>query len=336
MPKKDGREALREIKADPEPAPHSGHRPHHLEGRGGHLSARTTSARTRSSPSRSLQRARRSDERDRPLLDRDRRAAVGSSSPLIDAREVRFLLVEDDEDDYVLTRDLLADSRRTRFALDWVSSYDEALGRDRRRSTRCLSRRLPPRRARRTGDPARGARRRLRAADHPADRPGRRRQSTSPRCRPAPPTTSSKARSTRRSWSARSATRSSRTARSTRCARARSAMPSPPAARTTACGCGTSATTVYYSDRWKEMLGFTKDEIGDSPEEWFSRVHPDDVEMLRADIDAHRHGATPSIEHEHRMRCGERGVPLDAEPRRGRARCRRRGHARRRLADGHH
>src|SRR5207248_834058 len=53
------------------------------------------------------------------------------------------------------------------------------------------------------------------------------------------------------------------------------------------------AGTVYYSDRWKEMLGFSKDEIGDTPEEWFSRVHPDDVAMLRADIDAHRHGTPP-------------------------------------------
>jgi two-component system cell cycle sensor histidine kinase/response regulator CckA len=46
---------------------------------------------------------------------------------LIGTREIRLLLVEDDEDDYVLTRDLLTDSRRTRFALDWVTSFDEAL-----------------------------------------------------------------------------------------------------------------------------------------------------------------------------------------------------------------
>ncbi|HWW62059.1 MAG TPA: diguanylate cyclase, partial [Thermoanaerobaculia bacterium] len=42
-------------------------------------------------------------------------------------RAVRVLLVEDDEDDFVLTRDLLADSRRSAFQLDWVTSYDEAL-----------------------------------------------------------------------------------------------------------------------------------------------------------------------------------------------------------------
>jgi len=40
---------------------------------------------------------------------------------------VRILLVEDDEDDFVLTRDLLGDSKRTRFALDWVSTFEDAL-----------------------------------------------------------------------------------------------------------------------------------------------------------------------------------------------------------------
>jgi signal transduction histidine kinase len=41
---------------------------------------------------------------------------------------VKVLLVEDDEDDYRLTRDLLADSE-WRYALDWAASYDEALSR---------------------------------------------------------------------------------------------------------------------------------------------------------------------------------------------------------------
>ncbi|NLV16660.1 MAG: PAS domain S-box protein [Syntrophomonadaceae bacterium] len=33
---------------------------------------------------------------------------------------------------------------------------------------------------------------------------------------------------------------------------------------------------VFYSKRWKEMLGFGVDEITDSPEEWTSRLHPED------------------------------------------------------------
>ena len=39
----------------------------------------------------------------------------------------RILLVEDDKDDYILTRALLADARGTEFELEWVSSYDQAL-----------------------------------------------------------------------------------------------------------------------------------------------------------------------------------------------------------------
>jgi signal transduction histidine kinase len=42
-------------------------------------------------------------------------------------RPVRILLVEDDEDDFVLTRDLLADIPDSQFELDWVSDVDQAL-----------------------------------------------------------------------------------------------------------------------------------------------------------------------------------------------------------------
>jgi diguanylate cyclase (GGDEF)-like protein/PAS domain S-box-containing protein len=59
---------------------------------------------------------------------------------------------------------------------------------------------------------------------------------------------------------------------------------------------------VYFSPRWKSMLGYTEDEIGDSPEEWFSRVHPDDLERVRAKLDAHTSGRTPRFEDEHRVR----------------------------------
>jgi signal transduction histidine kinase len=43
------------------------------------------------------------------------------------ARPVRVLLVEDDEDDYVLTRDLLAEIPGNGYQLEWVATSDEAL-----------------------------------------------------------------------------------------------------------------------------------------------------------------------------------------------------------------
>ncbi|HEU4569042.1 MAG TPA: EAL domain-containing protein [Gemmatimonadales bacterium] len=63
--------------------------------------------------------------------------------------------------------------------------------------------------------------------------------------------------------------------------------------------------TVHYGERWKTMLGMADAEVGESPEEWFGRVHPDDVEQLRVDLDLHLAGLTPHLQNEHRMRTRE-------------------------------
>ena len=39
---------------------------------------------------------------------------------------LHILLVDDDEDDYVITRDLLAEVKDSRFNLDWMDTYDAA------------------------------------------------------------------------------------------------------------------------------------------------------------------------------------------------------------------
>ena len=52
--------------------------------------------------------------------------------PPNEKRPVRVLLVEDDEDDYLLTRDLIADMNHRQYTLDWVPDFDtavEAIGR---------------------------------------------------------------------------------------------------------------------------------------------------------------------------------------------------------------
>jgi len=59
---------------------------------------------------------------------------------------------------------------------------------------------------------------------------------------------------------------------------------------------------VYYSPRWKSMLGYREEEIGESVDEWLSRVHPEDADLLGAALERHLHGDTPHLEHEHRMR----------------------------------
>jgi len=47
------------------------------------------------------------------------------------------------------------------------------------------------------------------------------------------------------------------------------------------------AQRVFFSARWKAMLGYQETEIGDSPEEWLSRVHKEDYALLRAELGAH-------------------------------------------------
>lgn len=59
---------------------------------------------------------------------------------------------------------------------------------------------------------------------------------------------------------------------------------------------------VYYSSRWKEIVGADAAEVGSSPEEWFGRVHPDDLNALRKTLDDHLEGGASFFESEHRVR----------------------------------
>ena len=59
---------------------------------------------------------------------------------------------------------------------------------------------------------------------------------------------------------------------------------------------------IYFSPRWKSMLGHEESAIGSAPEDWFSRVHPEDVGRLQMDVAIHLEGHNPHFENEHRMR----------------------------------
>ncbi len=58
---------------------------------------------------------------------------------------------------------------------------------------------------------------------------------------------------------------------------------------------------VYYSPRWKEMLGWDESSITNNPEEWFRRVNPDDIDRVKTGLVTHLEGLTPHFENEHRM-----------------------------------
>ncbi|MFL6263835.1 MAG: putative bifunctional diguanylate cyclase/phosphodiesterase [Thermoanaerobaculia bacterium] len=58
---------------------------------------------------------------------------------------------------------------------------------------------------------------------------------------------------------------------------------------------------IYFSPRWKAMLGFADGEIGDAPSEWLGRIHPEDLPVVRQAISAHLLGQSADFESEHRM-----------------------------------
>lgn len=49
---------------------------------------------------------------------------------------------------------------------------------------------------------------------------------------------------------------------------------------------------VYYSPRWKEMLGYQNDDIKPDVTEWEKLIHPDDIEQANSDIRDHLNGKT--------------------------------------------
>jgi diguanylate cyclase (GGDEF)-like protein/PAS domain S-box-containing protein len=59
---------------------------------------------------------------------------------------------------------------------------------------------------------------------------------------------------------------------------------------------------VYFSPRWKEMLGYRDEEISDDIYEWFDRLHPDDLPLVRAELDAHLRNDVAGFEVEYRIR----------------------------------
>ncbi|MEC4815711.1 MAG: ATP-binding protein, partial [Scytonema sp. PMC 1069.18] len=60
---------------------------------------------------------------------------------------------------------------------------------------------------------------------------------------------------------------------------------------------------VFYSVRWKEMLGYEDHEISNHVDEWSNRVHPDDLEWVMQVIQDHFDQKTPFYISEHRVRC---------------------------------
>lgn len=59
---------------------------------------------------------------------------------------------------------------------------------------------------------------------------------------------------------------------------------------------------MYFSPRWKQMLGYDDKEVETSPDEWFGRVHPEDIPLVRIALRDHFDGDAEHFVVEHRIR----------------------------------
>lgn len=61
------------------------------------------------------------------------------------------------------------------------------------------------------------------------------------------------------------------------------------------------SNVVYFSTRWKSMLGYTDAQIGETPADWLTRLHPDDRPRVEAELAVHLDHLTPHFESEYRI-----------------------------------
>ena len=59
---------------------------------------------------------------------------------------------------------------------------------------------------------------------------------------------------------------------------------------------------VFFSPHWKRMLGYAEEEVGTLPDEWRSRLHPEDRERADKELRRHLEGLSALYTSEHRLR----------------------------------
>jgi diguanylate cyclase (GGDEF)-like protein/PAS domain S-box-containing protein len=215
---------------------------------------------------------------------------------------VKVLLVEDDEDDYLITRDMLARQERVQFSVDWRSDYGEALEaiRERRHDVYLIDYRL-------------GAQTGLELVSEGF---------ASRASAPVIMLTGQAAYEIDLEATALGVTdflvkqeldpsgleRSIRYAIShqkTLSDLSRSEERYSLAVRAANDGIwdwDLLANRIYYSPRWHAILGRREPTGDEDPSAWFGLVHQDDLERLQCAIEDHLAGLTPHLLSEHRMR----------------------------------
>ena len=217
---------------------------------------------------------------------------------------IRVLLVEDDEDDYLITRDMLARQERARYIIDWCSDYTEAL------STICgqvhdvylIDYRL----GRHTGldlvrdgfadKPYAAVLMLTGQADYEIDLEASALGVTDYLVK-------QELDSSGLERSIRYAIRHEQAIRALSLSEERYSL-AVRAANDGIWDWDLATGNIYFSPRWHAILGRDggADVADGDPETWFGLVHSGDILRLRGAIEAHLEGRTPHLQSEHRMR----------------------------------
>lgn len=65
---------------------------------------------------------------------------------------------------------------------------------------------------------------------------------------------------------------------------------------------------AHFSERYKELFGFSDDEVSTSLEAWDDRIHPEDLASVKEAINNYLTGKTVRYRHEHRVICKDKSV----------------------------
>jgi diguanylate cyclase (GGDEF)-like protein/PAS domain S-box-containing protein len=217
---------------------------------------------------------------------------------------VRALLVEDDEDDYLIARDLLAAQNRTRFEVDWCAGYEQALPviAERRHDVYLIDYQLGRetglgliRDAFKGGDPAPVIMLTGHAYDHDIDLEAAELGVTDFLSK-------GQLDATLLERSIRYAISHNRAIVELRESRERYEL-AVEGAHDGIWDWDLVADRIYLGRRWKEILGCTDaDIVGDSSGVWLDRIHPEDIAGVRSLVDAHLAGHSEYFQSEHRIR----------------------------------
>ncbi|NER45128.1 MAG: PAS domain S-box protein [Symploca sp. SIO1A3] len=60
---------------------------------------------------------------------------------------------------------------------------------------------------------------------------------------------------------------------------------------------------IYFSPRWKSLLGYADDQLASTYETWEQSIHPEDVDRVTSALDAYLEGHSSSYKVEYRARC---------------------------------